>query len=410
MTWFVVIMGLVLLVFLHELGHFSVALAVGMRPRSFYIGFPPAVVKTKRNGIEYGIGAIPLGGLVRIPGMHRPAARDLQTFISPAIREDATLATPAKRVQRALGADDFDAARAALPELRASVDASKLSDSARRSANRALREVDEGTAADAYWRQATWKRVAVIAAGPLMNILVAFVIFMIVYATGAPSNNQASTKVAQVEANSPAASAGLQVGDRVVAVDGKATPTFETVRQRIVASHGRAIVVTVDRAGKRVTLPPRATEHVGNRYVFGFLPAAQLVSHPIGASARLAADDCWNVVSGTFSTLGSLVHSKERGQLTSTVGIVRVSQQALRVDFNYYLQIVGFVSMSLALLNLLPFLPLDGGHILFSVIEAVRRRAIAREVYERVSVVGFSLIILIFLIAFSNDLGGHSPG
>jgi regulator of sigma E protease len=410
MTWFVVIMGLVLLVFLHELGHFSVALAVGMRPRSFYIGFPPAIVKTKRKGIEYGIGAIPLGGLVRIPGMHRPAARDLQTFISPAIREDATLATPAKRVQRALGADDFDAARAALPELRASVDASKLSDSARRSANRALREVDEGTGADAYWRQATWKRVAVIAAGPLMNILVAFVIFMIVYATGAPSNNQASTKVAQVEANSPAASAGLQVGDKVVAVDGKATPTFETVRTRIVASHGRPIVVTVDRGGKRVTLPPRATEHVGNRYVFGFLPAAQLVSHPLGASAGLAAHDCWNVVSGTLTTLGSLVHSKERGQLTSTVGIVRVSQQALRVDFNYYLQIVGFVSMSLALLNLLPFLPLDGGHILFSVIEAVRRRAIAREVYERVSVVGFSLIILIFLIAFSNDLGGHSPG
>jgi len=161
---------------------------------------------------------------------------------------------------------------------------------------------------------------------------------------------------------------------------------------------------------RRVTLPPRATEHVGDRYVFGFLPAARLVSHPFGASARLAADDCWNVVTGTFGALGGMVHSKERGQLTSAVGIVRVSQQALRVDFNYYLQIVGFVSMSLALLNLLPFLPLDGGHILFSIIEAVRRRAIAREVYERVSVVGFSLIILIFLIAFSNDLGGHSPG
>jgi regulator of sigma E protease len=81
MTWVVVIAGLVALVFLHELGHFSVALAVGMRPRSFYIGFPPALVKIKRRGIEYGIGAIPLGGLVRIPGMHRPAAHDLQMFL-----------------------------------------------------------------------------------------------------------------------------------------------------------------------------------------------------------------------------------------------------------------------------------------------------------------------------------------
>jgi regulator of sigma E protease len=410
MTWLVVIVGLVLLVFLHELGHFSVALAVGLRPRSYYIGFPPAVFKVRRKGVDYAIGAIPLGGLVRIPGMHRPAGRDLQTFVGAAVREDATLAAPAKRVQRALEADDFDAARAALPELRAAIAAARLSRAARRSAERGLREVDEGTGSDAYWRQATWRRIAVIAAGPLMNILVAFLIFLVVYATGAPSNNQASTKVAQVEAGSPAASAGLQVGDRVVAVDGRPTPTFDKVRARIVASHGRAIVVTVDRGGRKVALPARATKREGNRYVFGFLPAAQLVSHPIGASARLAADDCWNVVTGTVSALGAIVHSKERGQLTSTVGIVRVSQQALRVDFNYYLQIVGFVSMSLALLNLLPFLPLDGGHILFSVIEAVRRRALAREVYERVSVVGFSLIILIWLIALSNDLGGHSPG
>jgi len=330
--------------------------------------------------------------------------------MGPAIREDATLAGPAKRVQRALQADDFDGARAALPDLRSALASTKLSAAARRSADRALREVDEGTGPDAYWRQATWKRIAVIAAGPVMNIVVAFLIFFVVYATGAPSNNQASTKVAQVEARSPAASAGLQVGDKVIAVNGHATPTFDTVRARIVASHGRAIVVTVDRGGRRVTLPPRATEHIGNRYVFGFLPAAQLVSHPLGASAHLAARDCWNVVTGTFSALGAIVHSKERGQLTSTVGIVKVSQQALRVDFNYYLQIVGLVSMSLALLNLLPFLPLDGGHILFSVIEAVRRRALAREVYERVSVVGFSLIILIWLIALTNDLGGHSPG
>ena len=111
-----------------------------------------------------------------------------------------------------------------------------------------------------------------------------------------------------------------------------------------------------------------------------------------------------------MQAFGALFHSKERGQLTAPVGIVRISAEALRVDFNYYLQIVGLVSMSLALLNLLPFLPLDGGHILFSLIEAVRRRALAREVYERVSVVGFALIILIFVIALSNDLGGKHPG
>jgi regulator of sigma E protease len=341
--------------------------------------------------------------------MHRPAARDIEAFMGPALREEPGLAPVVQRVRRALETEDFAAARAAFPELREKVEAATLSSAARRSAKRALRDVEEGTSDDAYWRQRTWKRIAVIAAGPAMNILVAFVIFMIVYSTGAPSN-RASTKVAQVESNTPAAAAGLQVGDRVIAVNGHPAKTFERVSTLIRSSHGRPITVTVDRGGQIVKLGPRATEKVGGRWIFGFVPSAQLVSYPLGKSVRLAADDCWHVVTGTVKAFGALFHSKQRGQLTSTVGIVRISAQALRVDFNYYLQIVGLVSMSLALLNLLPFLPLDGGHILFSLIEGVRRRALAREVYERVSVVGFALIILIWIIALSNDLSGKHPG
>jgi regulator of sigma E protease len=409
MTWLVVAVGLLLLIFLHELGHFSVALAVGNRPRGFYVGFGPMLASFRRNGIEYGLRLIPAGGYVRLPGMHRPAVRDVDAFMGPALREDPSLAPSVQRIRRALETEDFAAARTLYPELQAEVAAARLGPAARRSANRALREVDEGTSQDAYWRQPTWKRIAVIAAGPAMNILVAFIIFMIVYATGAPSN-RASTKVAQVESNTPAAVAGLQVGDRVVAVNGHAAATFDRVSTLIRSSHGRPITVTVDRGGKLVKLGPRATEKVGGRWVFGFVPAADLVSHPLGTSARLAVDDCWHVVTGTVKAFGALFHSKQGGQLTGTVGIVRISAQALRVDFNYYLQIVALVSMSLALLNLLPFLPLDGGHILFSLIEAVRRRALAREVYERVSAVGFALIILIWIITLSNDLGGKHPG
>ena len=81
MNWVIVIAGLLALVFIHELGHFGVALLVGMRPRSFYVGFPPAIAKIKRRGIEYGIGAIPLGGFVRLPGMHRPGPRELQILL-----------------------------------------------------------------------------------------------------------------------------------------------------------------------------------------------------------------------------------------------------------------------------------------------------------------------------------------
>ena len=409
MTWLVVAVGLLLLIFLHELGHFTAALAVGNRPRGFYVGFGPKLASFTRNGIEYGLRVIPAGGYVRLPGMHRPAARDIETFLGPALRENPALAGTVQPIRRALEAEDFETARASLPALEAELNAAQLSPGARRSAKRALREIEEGTSSDAYWRQPPWKRIVVIAAGPAMNILVAFLIFLIVYATGAPSNT-ASTKVGEVESNTPAAKAGLQVGDRVVAVNGHAAKTFERVSELIRGSHGRPITVTVDRGGQLVKLGPRATEKVGGRWIFGFLPAAALRTYSLGTSVRLAADDCWHVVTGTVQAFGAIFHSKERGQLTSTVGIVRISAQALRVDFNYYLQIVGFVSMSLALLNLLPFLPLDGGHILFSLIEAVRRRALAREVYERVSVVGFALIILIWVIALSNDLGGKHPG
>jgi regulator of sigma E protease len=409
MTWLVVVFGLMLIVFIHELGHFSVALAVGIRPRSFYVGFPPAIAKVRRNGIEYGLGAIPLGGLVRIPGMHRPAGRDLDAFAGPALREQPDLAPFVRRVRQALDAGEFAAARAALPDLQRMVEAAPLSPAARRSARRALRDVEEGAGEDAYWRQPTWKRIAVIAAGPLANILTAFVIFFAVYATGAPSQNP-SNEVAAVSAGTPAATAGLQPGDRIVAVDGRTARTFDAVSRLVRASRGEPVTLTVRRDGHTVTLGPKRTIFRDGHWIWGFQPAAELVSYSVGHSARAAAHECWRIVAGTAEAIRSLFgSSQQRGQLTSTVGIVRVSAAALRVSFNWYLQIVGFVSMSLALLNLLPLLPLDGGHILFSLIEAVRRRALAREIYERVSVIGFALILLVWMIALSNDFSSNAP-
>ena len=408
MTWLVVIGGLVLLVFLHELGHFSVALAVGMRPRSFYIGFPPALVKVRRKGIEYGIGMIPLGGLVRIPGMHRPAARDLQVFVEPAVREQPSLAAPVGAVRRALEVEDFEAARRAYPELDREVGAAHLSPGARRSAQRALRDVEEGTARDAYWRAPTWKRVAVIAAGPLANVFIAFAILFVVFAvSGGPSQPQRPTaEVAAVEAGTPAANAGLQAGDRIVAVDGRPTRTFSATSHVIRASRGAPVTLTVVRDGCRVTVGPRPTIFRQGRWIFGFEPAVQLVTYTPGKAAGRAASDLWHVVSSTGAGIASLFSKHGRSDLSGPVGIVRVSHSQLQVGVTWYLEILAFVSMSLALLNLLPLLPLDGGHILFSLIEGIRRRALAREVYERVSVVGIALMVLIFVIAFSNDVSG----
>jgi regulator of sigma E protease len=407
--YLVVILGLLLLIFLHELGHFLVALAVGIQPRKFYVGFPPAVVKVRRGGVEYGIGAIPLGGYVRIPGMHRPAARDFETWMRPALHEEPGLTSLAQQVRRQLDAEDYTGARAALPDLQRVIELSNLTPGARRSAERALRELEESTGSDAYWRQPTWKRLVVIAAGPLANVLVAFVIFFAVFATGAPSD-KAGTEVAAVMAKTPAAAAGLQPGDRIVAVGGRHVTTFDAVSRRIRSSHGSPITVTVRRDGHTVTLGPRRTIRSDDgRWIWGFTPAAKLVSSSPGEAGRRAVDACWQVTTGTGQAIGGLFHSKERGQVVGTVGIVRASAAALRVGLPYYLELVALVSMSLALLNLLPLLPLDGGHIAVSIIEAVRRRALPREVYERASLVGIALVLFVAFIALSNDLSSSGP-
>jgi regulator of sigma E protease len=402
MTWVIVIGGLVGIVFIHELGHFYVALAVGMRPRSFYIGFPPALVKIKRRGIEYGIGAIPLGGLVRIPGMNRPAARDLQLLVEPAVEEAPSLAPAALRVRRALAAEDYDAARAAYPELEQDVAAANLSTRARRSAERALREVEEGTSADAYWRASVAKRVAVIAAGPLANVLAAFLILFAVFAiSGAPSDSSV-VKVAKVEAKTPAASAGLRAGDLVVAVDGRKA-NFGDISTLIRSSNGRPVTLLVVRGGDLLKLGPRVPVRRAGNWILGFESSANPTPYPVGRAATASAADMWHVVTGTVAGIGALFHSHSRSHLTTVVGISRYSAAALRVSVAWYFEILALVSMSLALLNLLPLLPLDGGHILFSLIESVRRRALAREVYERVSVIGIALLLLVFVIALQND-------
>jgi len=402
MIWVVVIAGLVAIVFIHELGHFSVALLVGMRPRSFYIGFPPALVKIKRRGIEYGIGAIPLGGFVRLPGMHRPAARDVQILLEPAIEEDPSLALAARHVRRALTAEDYGAARAAYAQLEQEVGAARISARARRTAMRALRDVEEGTAPDAYWRAPTWKRVAVIAAGPAANVLVAFLILFVVYSVAGVTTDRSAAEVAQVYPKTAAAAAGLRAGDVIRAIDGRKVD-FETVAQTIEASDGRPITVTVERDGHLVTLGPRAPRREDHRWIWGFVSLAKAIPYPVGRSARAAASDLWTITSSTFTGIAALFKTHSHAHLTTVVGISRYSAAALRVSVAWYFRILALVSMSLALLNLIPLLPLDGGHILFSLIEGVRRRALAREVYERVSLVGLMLILLVFVIAFHND-------
>ena len=164
MTIFIAIVGLGLLVFVHELGHFLASLALRMRPRKFYIGFPPAAVKRVHKGIEYGVGLIPLGGFVKIPGMHRPAPGDVDPVFGRAVEERPSLAGPADRLRRALASGDHDAGRSALAAFEGLAADETLSQHARADVDKGVADLGDALGTDAYWRARTWKRVLVILA------------------------------------------------------------------------------------------------------------------------------------------------------------------------------------------------------------------------------------------------------
>jgi regulator of sigma E protease len=396
----IAILGLAFLVFVHELGHFTVALAVGMRPRRFYIGFPPALVRVNRRGIEYGIGAIPLGGFVKIPGMHRPAPSDLDLHLGRAIAEEPKLLAPLEQAKRALPRDD----PAVLEPLRQALADAQLSPPARRSAEKGLAEVTDGLSSDAYWRAATWKRVAAILAGPAANVVLAVVLFAVLYVVG---SFHVSQTIAVVLPNHPAARAGLQPGDRILAIDGKPV-TATQISERIRGSKGRPLVLTVRRDGRELTIGPVEARRDQGTYLLGFQLKGTGLSPPaaIWQSVKLVGI----VTKGTVVALANVVHKQERKNFQSTVGIVQASSNAISQGAQDYLFLLAFISLSLALLNLLPLLPLDGGHIAFSLVEGVRGRPLARDIYERVSVVGIALVLLLFFVGLTNDIGRLGGG
>ncbi|RDI75178.1 Peptidase family M50 [Gaiella occulta] len=399
MTIAVSLLGLGFLIFVHELGHFVASLALRMRPRKFYIGFPPALVKRTRKGIEYGIGMVPLGGFVKIPGMHRPAPADVDVAFGAAVAEIPELARPSERLRRALAGADHDAARDAVRSLSELTAGKGLSQSARRSVDRGLADIEDALGPDAYWRAATWKRVLVIFAGPAANILLAIVLFAGLFMT---SGGKATTTIDTVASGSPAAAIGLRPGDRIIAIDGAQMKPGDIART-ISSSKGKPLTLVVERAGSRLTLGPGAARPSDGAYRLGFVLRGEGLSP--GESVREAFRVTGIVSRDIAGSLGRLVTGSGRESVSSPVGIVQGSSDAAKQGTDSFLWVLGLISLSIALLNLLPLLPLDGGHIAFSVVEGVRGRAVRREIYERVSIVGIGLVLVLFFIGLSNDIG-----
>ena len=324
MNIFVAIGGLAFLILIHEAGHFFTALAVKMRPRRFYIFFPPAIVKWQRKGIEYGIGAIPLGGYVKIPGMHKPAGADLEGQFGPAIDEAPWLAAHLEPVATALDEERLQDARTGLGDLRAAVERSDLSDPARKSAERGLTDTDDAVAEDAYWRAPVWKRVTVIAAGPLTNLVFAIVLLAVVFMLGVPS--KVDRTIATVDPGTPAAEI-VRAGDTIVAINGEPVEG-DQISEKIRASNGEPVSVTVERGGKEVTVQARP-RLIEGAYRLGFTLGVIYESYGPWDALKLAGERTWEATSAIGASLGRIVTGEGRKEVASPVGIVQASSETL---------------------------------------------------------------------------------
>ncbi len=348
LSYLLAFLGFAALVLLHEFGHFAAAKAVGMRVERFSLFFPPHVFKLKRGETEYAIGTIPLGGYVRITGMNPNE------------------------------------------------------------------EIPEAVVARAYFKMPVWKRIAVIAAGPAMNVLVAFAILFGLYLHFGIAHG--TTRVDRVEPGSVAASV-LRPGDRLVTVDGVRGDAAALGRQ--VSTHkcaGRPTqgcraatpaTVRLVRDGRTVTINavPRY-DQAARKSRLGFSFAVDRSSAGPASAARESTSRMWDITTATVTAITKLVYdSKARGQVSGIVGSYEVTQKSVAFDWAQAMYVLAIISLSLALVNLFPFLPLDGGHIFWALAEKVRGRPIPYAVLERASAVGFILVIALFAIGLSNDIG-----
>jgi regulator of sigma E protease len=403
---FIAILGLAFLIIVHESGHFFASLAVGLRPRRFYIGFPPAIAKTTRRGIEYAIGAIPLGGFVTIPGMHRPIPHDAERRFSRAVEDAPALGGPVDRVKRSLEGDDLSVAEHAVDDFEEALrEQAAVSPAALTSAEKGITELRDALGSDAYWKAPTWKRLVAIGAGPAANIALTIVLFTFLFMTVA---GQATRTVATVAPElttgvaSPAQVIGLHAGDRIVAINGQPVKADE-IADTISASAGKELTLTIRRGGEELQLGPAAAQLVDDRYRLGF----GLEGTGLGffAAVGRAVHVTGMVAKEIVKSLGRLATGNGRHEVSSPIGITQASSDAVQRGADSYLWVLGLISLSLALLNLLPLLPLDGGHILFTLIEGARGRFLRREIYERVSMVGLAVVLLLFFVGLSNDIG-----
>ena len=351
---------LTIVVFFHELGHFLVARWAGVKVLTFSIGFGPELFGfNDRHGTRWKVSAIPLGGYVKFFG------------------DDTEASTPSTETLAA------------------------MSDEERQGS---------------FHHKKVGPRAAIVAAGPIANFILAIVIFTCLFTFfGKPST---TAQVDKIEAGSAAAAAGFQVGDIVTAIDGKAIGTFSDM-QRIVSVHGGdKLAFTIKRGDAILQLQATPEQRevkdpFGNSHRQGILgitrataPGETLTERVDPATALwLGVKETWFVIDRTLAYIGGVFTGREAAsQVGGPLGIARISGQVATIGLAALIHLAAVLSISIGLLNLFPVPLLDGGHLLFYSVEAIRGRPLSERAQEMGFRIGLALVLMLMVFATYNDI------
>src|ERR1700751_4396033 len=350
-----------IVVFFHELGHFLVPRWAGVKVLTFSLGFGPELAGfNDRHGTRWKISAVPLGGYVKFLG------------------DDTEASTPSAET---------------------------------------LANMTHADRAGAFHYKKVGARAAIVAAGPIANFILAIVIFTCLFTFfGKPST---TARVDKIEANSAAAAAGFQVGDIVQSIDGSKIDTF-TDMQRIVSTHaGDKLSFVVKRADSTVELDgtPELREvkdPFGNVHRIGVLgitrqtAAGDVLTERLDPATALwlGVKETWFVVDRTLAYIGGVFVGREQAnQFGGPIGIARISGQvATTGGLPGLIQLAAILSISIGLLNLFPVPLLDGGHLLFYAVEAIRGRPLSERAQEMGFRIGLGLVLMLMVFATYNDI------
>lgn len=406
---FIVVFGI--LVFVHEFGHFIVAKKSGILVREFSIGMGPKLFQIRRNPTTYTIRWLPLGGYVRLAGADDESKLDPgMTVVLQLNEQNEVVRIDASESEIPIEGIPVQVTEADLVDdliIKGYENGDENDPVTYHVAHDATIIEKNGTELiiaprDTQFNQANvWQKLATNFAGPFMNILLGFVVFLIwTFTVSGP----ATTTVGSTQANSPARDAKIVTGDQIVAINGQKINNFDQVSQQINQSKGKALHFELKKNGqiRKVTVKPKAHK-IQKQTVYQIGIVAKSNENAV-VKLKRGWDTAVSTTGLIFRAVGNLFSHFSLNKLSGPVGIYSQTSQVSQMGFTYVLAFLGMISINLGIVNLIPIPGLDGGKLLLNLIELVRGKPISEEHEAMVELIGFGLLLVLIIAVTGNDI------